>query len=299
MPEDLKLFAYLNVNNPLVRWEAAIGRLRSVCDNPNVEGFGVSLWQYSLLQEYATRSMSCKILNEFRLEALRQQYYPSHVSRLKGLYFFESRDIAEDAIDRWNISQSKKQFISEVSFSAANLSRLDSEWITHYLGKQNKNEDWMHSYWKGETYGSRPLTEIIASGVGHIEDGLIRQNCYEYILKKEPLSSKILSLGASAYYCGFKEVAQVVTGLLASGNGINGGHFIYMESFKDGSVDFQECLDRCSDNGGCFPYHQSCDELDYLRVPDNRDQNFHLDGLDMLELFTDIAHGVTAGNPNT
>ncbi len=98
MSENFELFAYLNVGNPMVLWEIAVGRHRSVCDRSEANSHSISLWQYGLFRQYTRHGMSPKIANEFRLEAIRQKHYPSCVSRLTGLYFFETRADAEDAI---------------------------------------------------------------------------------------------------------------------------------------------------------------------------------------------------------
>jgi hypothetical protein len=42
--ENLELWAYLNIDNPVVAWEIAIGRIRSACD---INKFAVSSWFYN------------------------------------------------------------------------------------------------------------------------------------------------------------------------------------------------------------------------------------------------------------
>jgi hypothetical protein len=109
-----RLFAYLDITHPMVAWEVAIGRIQSAGETKN-DSFSVSLWAYSLLQSYVRQQQPIRSANELRLEAVRLQYHPTHVSRLRGLYFFKSKEDASVALDRWCMPQ-KKQFISEVEF---------------------------------------------------------------------------------------------------------------------------------------------------------------------------------------
>jgi hypothetical protein len=70
MPTNLILFAYLNIENPMVAWEVGIGRIRSSSDRPR-DGFGVSVWAYSLLRRYAANGLDQRFRNEILLEAVR------------------------------------------------------------------------------------------------------------------------------------------------------------------------------------------------------------------------------------
>lgn len=136
---NVTLYAYLNITNPMVAWEVAIGRIRSACDTTR-EQFGVSVWSYSLLRKFSIEGANRRFINELLLESVRQRAHPQAVSRLAGIYFFESESDAHSALDRWRMPE-RKPFISEVSFSANNLTRVDSEWITSYLGSEERN--WM------------------------------------------------------------------------------------------------------------------------------------------------------------
>jgi hypothetical protein len=102
MPTNLTLFAYLNIANPMVAWEVAVGRIRSSSDRPR-DTFGVSVWSYSLLRRYTTKGLDQRFRNELLLEAVRQQVHPDACSGLKDLYFFESEYDAHAALEQWGL----------------------------------------------------------------------------------------------------------------------------------------------------------------------------------------------------
>src|SRR6266404_4589190 len=178
-------FKCLDIDNPMVAWEVAIGRIASA--NENEAGFGVSPWAYSHLREYANSQRVRRFADELELERVRLSYYPNQVSRLRGVFFFESKFEAEAALDRWGMA-TKKQYISAVTFYPSTLSKLDSEWITFNLGSSTQT-NWMKSYWSGETSGIKPLTEILAMGTGEVQDKSLRIRAYQRIYKLWPTAT--------------------------------------------------------------------------------------------------------------
>jgi hypothetical protein len=82
----IRLYAYLNIANPMVAWEVAIGRIKSSCDISK-NAFGTSIWAYSLLRKLAINGMDRRFHNELKLEAIRQKMNNHLVSRLTGVYF--------------------------------------------------------------------------------------------------------------------------------------------------------------------------------------------------------------------
>lgn len=53
----------------------------SISDH-NPDKFGTSVWQYSLLREYALNGLDQRFLNELKIEQIRQYEFPNKVSRL-------------------------------------------------------------------------------------------------------------------------------------------------------------------------------------------------------------------------
>ena len=200
----------------MVEWETAIGRIASVCAIDGYENI-ISIWAYSRIRQYAQSGMTEQIKDEFLLEQVRQEYFPECVSRLTGLYFFDSIDNVKLAIDRWGLPKERFKQLATVNFTANNLTHVDSEWVTHCLGKSGKNDKWMYSYWKGETYGQRPLTEVLASGWGLVEETERREECYKSVFKKWPKSTLLLALGATSFNCvvmGLDENCQSVSQII-------------------------------------------------------------------------------------
>ena len=180
----------------MVAWEVAIGRIKTASEDQATE-FDLSLWQFSQLARKVKTGRNPVLDDELRLEAYRIQNYPHCVSRLRGAYFFESREAAEAALDKWNLRHRIK-YISQVNFSAEAVTRVDSEWITSRLSKSDSS-DWFESYWSGKPQGDEPLTEVLASGVGVVVEPELRKAAYLRIKKTWPTSTPLLG----AAYCAF------------------------------------------------------------------------------------------------
>lgn len=80
-------YAYVNINNPLVAWEAAIGRFCSADDLEREKVFALSLRQFALFRGYASAGQSSPLLrDELRLEVVRAQRFADLPSRLRGVF---------------------------------------------------------------------------------------------------------------------------------------------------------------------------------------------------------------------
>ena len=209
----------------MVRWEVAARRIRSCCDRTSPEGI-VSSWHYGILRSYALAGLDEFILDEFRLEEIRAEHYPHCVSRLTGLYFFESRETAFTAIDRWGIDSELKEYVTPVNFSASNATRVDSEWITRFKGQGVKSTDWIHAYWRGESYGDNRLTEVLASGIGLIDDSQFALKCFRDINALSPVMAKLLMLGIVAMHSGYPDLVQAIPIINRDGNKISGNYYL-------------------------------------------------------------------------
>ena len=53
-PKNITLWAFLNIENPIVAWEVAIGRIRSSCDQKNLP-----LFHLGFIIEVRIRTMEC------------------------------------------------------------------------------------------------------------------------------------------------------------------------------------------------------------------------------------------------
>jgi hypothetical protein len=287
MPQNLKLFAYLNIDIPMVAWEVAIGRVKSICDN-NPDSYGISIWQFNQLRNLSKLGETSEIADEFRLEAFRQKFMPKKVSRLQGVYFFESEEMAHAALDRWGLSKYKK-YISQVNFSANEISRYDSEWITTFKGKGESH--WLEPYLAGETLGAAPLTEVLASGIGLVMNKDLRIEAYKRILEKWPTSTPFLYFAI----CGFGEAniedaALVRPFLLNKDNSITGTFIIQMASMRLHQAEIAQAAEICKEKGLSLPIVLPKGDDAFSTVPDFRGENFTLEIPNAQEAFSSIHH---------
>ena len=270
--QNIELFAYLDINDPLVEWEVAVGRLCSSCDLVRSK-FGVSLWFYSNIKNKVGSGKTDEFLNELALEDYRLRHYPRSVSRLRGLFFFKSREMLESAFSHWG-KPYNPDFISQVNFSASNLTEVDSEWISKYLRGLQISQDWMESYWKGDSYWENPVTEIIASGIGVVVNNDLRKRAYDSIVKKHPLASKILAFSAAQFFSKIESAGLVSPSITMSNGKFSGSYYINLDTFKgDGKhPSMTEVLEYCSKQGVQFPYNPECDIGNDIHLPDFKSQ---------------------------
>lgn len=265
MPTNLTLFAYLNIANPMVAWEVAIGRVRSSSDRPREE-FGVSVWAYSLLRRYATKGFDLRFRNELLLEAVRQQVHPDACSRLEDLYFFESEYDAHAALERWGLPN-RRSLISPVSFSAERLTKVDSEWITSYLASEER--EWMPHYWDGRTLGVRPLTEVLGCGIGFVRNRELRLRAYRSIIERWPTSTPLLSMACCAFAeYGLEDIAIVRPAITSIDAGVQGSHFIDLRDLKLHEDKVIAALDACNRRGEVPPMIVPDDGESFFKLPD-------------------------------
>lgn len=272
------LFAYLDIDRPMVAWETAVGRIQSAGAN-GPGGFGISHWMFNHLRALAYQGATQKILAEFRLEQARMSRYPNCVSRLHGVYFFESRSDAETAIDRWGLPNHYQRYVSAVEFEATAMTAVDSEWITWNLLSPN-GTDWMDAYWSGESAGESPLTEILAVGRGTILNTELRSEAYELIYNLWPESTPLLAAAACAFACkNFREVALVKPGILTTDEGLAGNYFIYMGEFDERQDEVVAAVEECQQSGEMPSIILPSDGESIFRLPDLRTEGFSIDGV--------------------
>lgn len=298
--ENIKLWAYLNITNPLVAWEVAIGRICSA-DDPSRLNYATSLWLYSLMRYLSKNGRNERFLNELLLEQTRLQTAPSAVSRLRGVYFFESEEMALAALDRWGMPQNKK-YISSVNFSANALTRVDSEWITWQM--QSNNRDWMPKYWAGESFGEKPLIEVLASGIGLIENMKLRNEALHWIYKNWPTSTPLLSMAAcaikesSALGVDELETLGLISPILTVNNGVlHGKHVVNIRSLDTCQEDIIKAMSSCRARGEYLPWIVDPDNDVLLRVPDLSSFNFKISDMKAAEVFTAVHEASVSPRP--
>ncbi|MBE0688948.1 MAG: hypothetical protein IH587_02350 [Anaerolineae bacterium] len=288
--ENVKLWAYLDITNPLVAWEVAIGRICSA-DDPSRESYGTSLWFHTLMRKFSKEGLGRRFLNELLLEQTRLQHYPAAVSRLRGVYFFETEEATISAVDRWRIPKNRR-FISSVNFSANMLTRVDSEWITWNL--LSEDHSWMPKYWAGETFGIAPLTEVLASGIGLVQNMEVRNAAVKWVYENWPLSTPLLSMAA----CSAKEAQALdvpefetfglISPILTAKNGvIQGTYSINMRALLSQPEKIIMALDACLARNECLPCIMESDR-DQFRLPDLSDLHFEIHSTKAAETLTAV-----------
>lgn len=260
----------------MVAWEAAIGRVASV-DLLEKDFFTVSLRQFSMFKRCVLDNRSQQIERELQIEAKRSISYSDHVSRLRGVYFFKSKDHAEAVIGRWDGTHFNPDFLSEVVFTKSSYSEYDSEWITHHF--TSKSTDWIDNYLSGEIYGAEPLTEIIVSGLGVVLNKDLRQRAYNILADAYPDSMPLLQLSCLGFDKGLNSIGQVVPFLLNKDKVIEGVHIINMQQFENGSKLF-DLIDSSAITAPIQPSTWSGE----IKTPDFRHMGFDCSKLDIPNL---------------
>jgi hypothetical protein len=275
----MPFYAYLNIQDPFVAWEAAVGR---ICSADNLESGGVfslSLRQFSLFRRYSKdRAITAQLKSELCLEKIRSERYPRLPSRLRGIFLFDSRADAEAAAVRWDGAHFNPGYLSEIEMTPLAQARLDSEWITFNLTSDEGNS-WMDSYWRGEVHGACPLTEIICSGVGTILSMVLRERAYRQIMQLFPRSVPLLAIARIAFSLGFTQAGQVVPYLIRDGGNVKGVHILNMNDFNDNSPLFP----ALAQYGGPWPpLAMPWDGI--IQTPDLRDRWFHISDAELFQL---------------
>lgn len=282
----MKLFAFLNINDPIVAWEVAIGRIFSN-NSITYQNLGISFFFRNRLKQLSISGPNQHIINEFNIERHRQKYYPSNVSRLEGVYFFETEAMAHLAIDRWNFPPQMHEFISEVTFSGDRYSYYDSEWITHLMN--SNDQDWYENYLAGKTYGDKPLTEIITEGFGIILNDKLRQKAILKVIDLFPTSSLLLAVGmAAAYKLNIWDASLSKSFMYIEDNEIIIDYFIKMDTFEKNQIEIGEALVECyKEKIIPFPIIL-CNDLASFSLLDLRKEKFSLKIPEVNELFSII-----------
>jgi hypothetical protein len=263
----IELYVCLDISDPMVAWEVAVGRISTSVERTS-DRFGISLWTHRLLRSFGSNGPSKRLLREFELERVRARVMPDAVSRLDGLYFFRTEAEALRAIDLWEWSE-KASFVSRVLFWPTVTTIVDSEWITEDLF--GDDDHWMPRYWRGEQRSDAPIPEVLVRGVGLIDNADLRRQAYERMCHEFPLSSKLLSFSAAAFWCGCDTAGQVKPGVVTTDDGIASSYYIYMKDFETGSgLDLTAVMKQCQSDGAVFPYDPACDEEGGLHLPDFR-----------------------------
>jgi hypothetical protein len=219
--------------------------------------------------------MDQRFRNELLLEAVRQETHPDACSRLEDLYFFESEYDAHAALERWGLSK-RRSLISPVSFSADRITKVDSEWITSYLSSEER--EWMPQYWDGKIFGIKPLTEVLARGIGFVRNQELRLSAYRSIIERWPTSTPLLSMASCAFAeYGLEDIAIVRPAITSFQSGVQGSHFIDLGDLKLHEDKVIAALDAFKQRGEVPPMIFPEDGESFFKLPDLTSMDFTLE----------------------
>jgi len=186
-----RFFVYLNIDPFPTAWAAYRGQMCSASSMGTDEFRPIAYWPYGLLKRVASGSKSSllRLEKEFALERVRREQYGYQVSRLHGIYLWESEEDAIRCEPKWRDKEGQhfeQDQLVEVEFSYTNRSRVDTQWIDHYVLNDAEPLDrcdlgWAHAYWKGERWNITPHWEILVEGRGWILGTSHRMKAFERI----------------------------------------------------------------------------------------------------------------------
>ncbi len=211
MPDEFEGFAYINIDNPMAAWNVVRSNFYSPSCLPQSERAGaLSFGMADLLRD----GNEARAKAEFQLEAFRQSHFPDTVSRLTGIFIFDTIDSASQV---WNNDAWSAHFVSEyltdVGVSADRSSRVDAAWIT--MMRNDKNtlvEGWQafaERYWSGEPTPDRPIWERIVDGWVTVWGLDLKTRALAEIQRFWPRSLPLLAIAANSASIGSCDGATV------------------------------------------------------------------------------------------
>lgn len=185
----MRVLAFFDLSQLPIAWAVARGTIHSADAIEQGENGFISYMLAGMVLAQNNR----RLFNEAIIEKYREQYHPQETSRLRGFYFFGTREEAERLIGNkdWPPYFQQANLLEVELRHIASLSRLDADWITYaprdergYL--KSDELDWLDSYWKGVPKSCAPTWEYIVSGIGVILDSDRRRSIYDEIENSYP-----------------------------------------------------------------------------------------------------------------
>lgn len=193
------VYVYIDFSNPICCWNFIRGVLDSSSNLSNYFGFHVcSFFLKSRLinQKY--------FLLEQQLEFIRSTEFKEKISRLSGLYFFDSLQSAKSA-ENLIPSFSKENLVKCLLPNNVSYQKHDMNWITYHAG--DSNISWMKQYWNGDTccqspYGI-PIYECLTDGYLIVNEQELRDKLYRECAKNNLNDLFFLQLGICGSHYGY------------------------------------------------------------------------------------------------
>lgn len=190
----MRVFAFLNVDIPWIAWLVYRGEMVS----PRATGERVlSVWHAKYLIDAARAGHRLgRFRRELEIDGMRQRAFPTAVSRLSGLYFFEDIESARKAGTSWD-GTFREEHLAEVEvIESVAISRYDSEWISRHMDSEDSS--WIPRYLAGQARNEDPLWELLVDGRGLVLGTEVRQRAYDTVKRVWPKSLGLLELSRVA-----------------------------------------------------------------------------------------------------
>jgi hypothetical protein len=192
LKQSTRVYCFLDLEHPAVAWAVMRGMLVSAdyASTPHNPGF-ISFMQAGIVETLNNP----RVFNEFFIESVRLSFFAHQVSRMRGMFFFRSRDEAEARIGdcKWPPYFEPKNLLELELCYDEPFTDVDANWITFApVGKDGRipvgDLQWVQRYWAGESYNDSPVWERIAIGIALVLDEQARRQCYEYVREIFPAS---------------------------------------------------------------------------------------------------------------
>lgn len=255
---DLEGFLYLNPNNTVTQWNIARGAFNSASiyhSHPD----NSSLLSVSMVDMLANNHN--RLFAEVQIENIRKLYYPDCISRLNGLFIF---DTPEDALnvmneENWGATQLCEEDLTDVGAAIRRSSRHDSNWIPLIFNENFQlNESWQthtHLYWRGDSVPNKqPIWELIIDGTITVWGTELRhtvlRNMQEVTYDVFKGSLDLLAYSINAAHMGSSD-GELVAFLLNTGESTSIQYFMKL-SDKDNPEFLQRMLAYFTENPNSF-----------------------------------------------
>lgn len=206
----MPVWAYLDTEFAPVAWALVRGILVSA-DCAPLDGQGPAGFVSFMHAGMIMLGDSARIFNEGVIEGIRAKALSHQVSRLRGLYFFASKEEANAPLaEEWGYYFQEKNLLELRFCPAGAVTKVDANWITYAktdsAGRIDPSDtSWIHSYWRGEVCpGREPAWEVIGSGEAVVLDTEVRYRCYEQLKRQFPESEVFLKMAHIAGEVGTK-----------------------------------------------------------------------------------------------
>ena len=185
-----RVYAYLDLEHPAVAWATMRGLITSASYSSENSDAGFVSFMYAGMLRYQNNS---RLFNESIIEIIRQSSFTHQTSRLRGMYFFRTKQEAQALAGArsWPPYFIPNNLVSLELRSPSLGTIVDANWIT-FAPLQPDNRlslsdlSWISRYWSGEAYNSTPVWELIAEGVAVVRDEQVRRRSFDLAKKTFP-----------------------------------------------------------------------------------------------------------------